>query len=250
MFESEVQKDSTPFRTAQSFALLSPHRERIFKEKTASKRVKSRAKKVEAFVFIKGTGIFEPANINIDQMAQKLFLIREDEYKRLKANVGATNLDKEEDIGINTDLKEQILSGAHERFPSKIWYLTVQSVPKRAQRSCEAILLLFASDPKFAVNSKQEVILNGERWQNSSIIELVDTLLRVQVSNPDPTHWDTFTTYLRKIHIPRNLIKNSYRAEEIYSKDAEPSVETDDEADGIVIPGKRKRISFKDLLSV
>ena len=182
-------------------------------------------------------------------MAQKLFLIREDEYKRLKANIVGINSDKDEDIGINSDLKEQILSGSREGFPSKIWYLTVKSVPKRAQRSCEAILLLFASDPKFAVNSTQEIILNGERWQNSSIIELVDTLLRVQVSNLDPTHWDTFKAYLRKIHIPRNLIKNPYRAEEIYSDYAKSDHETDKEADGIV-PRKRKKNAFEHLLTI
>jgi len=130
----------------------------------------------------------------------------------------------------------------------------IDSVPPTFARKAKVLLNHFKTIPELEWNDKGEVIYRKQRIANSSMIDIVNDLMRSRKHRPEPIGWATIKKVLKESNAPRELISHDARWRSVqsqipvptpkrYSAFPSPSYSSDSEATPIAGTPKRKKSS-------
>lgn len=101
-----------------------------------------------------------------------------------------------------TELTQPVISNINSRI--------LQSIPKTMGRKAELLLNMLKDNPKMSWDEYGVVTYKGKIIAGSNIIDLVNDTLR-QRKGFNPRGWETFSTALRDINIPQDIVGNTQR---------------------------------------
>ena len=87
---------------------------------------------------------------------------------------------------------------------------TSEAIPKTYMKKARFLLDHIRKSPDMGWNSRNELLLDGQRLNNTNIIDLIDELVRPR-SLRDPRGIDEFVRALKKDNLPETLVNNRKR---------------------------------------
>jgi len=87
----------------------------------------------------------------------------------------------------------------------------IDSVPPTFTRKARLLLNHFKKIPELSWNDKGELIYQQQRIANSSMIDIVNDLMRSRKQRPAPIGWDIIKKLLKESNAPRELISHDAR---------------------------------------
>lgn len=88
-------------------------------------------------------------------------------------------------------------------------------VPPTLQRKARGLINHLKQLAKLKWNEKGEMIYKDQTIRGSNVIDLINDTLRARKSTRSPRGWDVFTEVLKESNVPRELIGNKERWDDI-----------------------------------
>ena len=74
------------------------------------------------------------------------------------------------------------------------------------KRKAERLLGRLRSHPVVTWSLSGEISYRGTLVRDSSLVDLINDVLKKRQTAPNPREWKTFTTALRRINVPQDLV--------------------------------------------
>ena len=182
--------------------------------------------------------------VNAYNEAQRKFLLQQKKYlykKKKPVSVVVKNLPELEKSPAEN------IETTDDATPDEIEENIIDSVPSSMKQRAKSLIKMIKSGTDMTWNDKGELVYKDQVVPGTNIVDLVNDALRKR-KHFEPRGWETFTSGLRELNVPQDIVRNKDRWK-VMSKQY---VEKGDRVPSYIqtsTPVKKKKSPFDDPLS-